>query len=150
MIWTVCVSGFILFYFTLFYYIYVYIFCFLGPHQWHMETLRLGIESKLQMPACAIATATWDPSHVCDLHHSSRQHRIADSLSKASGDGTRTPMDTSWIYFCCATTGTPWFFNFNKYLDWERQLWDIQFFLSIFSSIHYQYLTFLPHTWSNV
>ena len=29
----------------------------------------------------AAATATWDPSHVCDLHHSSWQHQIPDPLS---------------------------------------------------------------------
>ena len=29
---------------------------------WHMEIPRLGIESELQLLACAIAIATWDPS----------------------------------------------------------------------------------------
>ena len=29
------------------------------------------------------ATATPDPSHVCDLHHSSLQHQIPNPLSKA-------------------------------------------------------------------
>ena len=33
---------------------------FLGPHQWHMEVLGLGVESELQLLAytTAIATAT--------------------------------------------------------------------------------------------
>jgi len=48
-----------------------------------MEVSRLGIESELQLPAYATATATWVPSHVCDLHHSSRQHRILNPLSEA-------------------------------------------------------------------
>ena len=39
--------------------------------------------SELQLPAYATATATPDPSHVCDLHHSSRQHRIPNPLSEA-------------------------------------------------------------------
>jgi len=32
--------------------------------------------------AYATATAAWDPSCICDLHHSSRQHRILNPLSK--------------------------------------------------------------------
>ena len=28
------------------------------------------VKSELQWPACTIATATWDPSHLCDLHQS--------------------------------------------------------------------------------
>ena len=31
----------------------------------------------------AVATATWDLSRVCDVHHSSRQCRILNPLSKA-------------------------------------------------------------------
>ena len=48
----------------------------------------------------------WDPSHVCDLHHSSRQHRIVNPPSKGR-DRTRNLMVPSRIHFCCATTGTP-------------------------------------------
>ena len=44
--------------------------CFLGSHMQHMEVPRLGVESELQLPAYATATATWDLSHVCNLHHS--------------------------------------------------------------------------------
>ena len=46
-------------------------FCFLEPHPQHMEVPRLGVESELQQLASATATATQDPSCVCDLHHSS-------------------------------------------------------------------------------
>ena len=53
-------------------------FFFLGPHLQHMEVSRLGVESELQPPAYARATAMWDLSHICDLHHSSRQCRIPD------------------------------------------------------------------------
>ena len=52
-----------------------------------MEVPRLETESELQLPAYVTATATQDPSHVCDLHHSSRQHRILNPLSGAR-DGT--------------------------------------------------------------
>ena len=56
-----------------------------------MEVPRLGVESELQLPATATATATAmkDPSHVCDLHHSSRQCWIINPLSKAR--------DQTWI-----------------------------------------------------
>ena len=41
---------------------------FLGPYLQHMEVPRLGVESELQLPV--YTTATRDPIHVCDLHHS--------------------------------------------------------------------------------
>ena len=46
-----------------------------------MEVPRLGFKSEL--PAYATATATPDPSRVCDLHHSLRQHGIHNPLSEA-------------------------------------------------------------------
>ena len=52
-------------------------------------------------------SATQDLSHIFDIHHSSRQHWIPHPVSKAR-DRTRILMDTSWIWFCCATMGTPW------------------------------------------
>ena len=48
-----------------------------------MEVLRLGVELELQLLAYATATATQDPGHVCNLHHSSRQRRILNPLRKA-------------------------------------------------------------------
>ena len=47
----------------------------------------------------AIATATQDPSHVCDLSHSSWQCQIPDPLSKAM-DQTHILMDANQIHFC--------------------------------------------------
>ena len=79
-------------------------FCFLGPHSQHVEAPRLGVKSELQVPA--YTTATPDPSHVCDLHHSSQQHQILNPLSEA-WDQTCNLMGPSRIHFCCATTGTP-------------------------------------------
>ena len=61
---------------------------------------------ELQLPATA--TATPAPSHVCDLHHSSRQRRILSPLSKA-GDRTHKLVIPSWIRFHCAMMGTPTF-----------------------------------------
>ena len=56
------------------------------------EVPRLGVEWELRLRACATATATSDPSCVCDRHHSSRQRRILHPRSEA-GDGT----ETSWF-----------------------------------------------------
>ena len=53
----------------------------------------------------ATATATGDPSHVCELHHSSWQRWILNPLSEAR-DWTHSLMDTSWTHFPC-TTGIP-------------------------------------------
>ena len=47
-------------------------FSFEGMHLWLLEVSRLGIQFKLQLPASTRATATWDPSHVCNLYHSWR------------------------------------------------------------------------------
>ena len=41
---------------------------------------RLGVESDLQLLAYTIDTATWDPSRVCDIYHSSQ---ILNPLRKA-------------------------------------------------------------------
>jgi len=79
---------------------------FLGPLPRHMEVPRLGVESELQLLAYTTTTATWDPSHICNLRHSSRQQRIPDPLSKAR-DQTHILMGTSRIHFHCATKGTP-------------------------------------------
>jgi len=60
----------------------------------------------IRATAYTTATATQDPSHICDLHHSSQQCQILNPLSKAR-DPTRNLMVPSQIHFCCATTGTP-------------------------------------------
>ena len=45
-------------------------------------------------------------SHVCNLQHRSQQCQILNLLSE-TGNWTHILMDTSWIRFCWATTGTP-------------------------------------------
>ena len=85
---------------------FFFFFCFLEPHLWHMEVPRLGVESELLLPAYITATATWDPSCIVNLHHSSRQRWIPDPLIKAR-DWTCILKDSSQIHFHCTTTGTP-------------------------------------------
>ena len=50
--------------------------------------------------------ATLDLSHICELHHSSRQQLILNPLSEAR-DWTCVFVDTSQINFCWAKMGTP-------------------------------------------
>ena len=69
-----------------------FFFIFLGPHPWHMEVLRLGVESELL--AYTTATARLDPICVCN----SWQRWILNPLSKAR-DQTHVLMDTSQICF---------------------------------------------------
>ena len=69
-----------------------------GQHPKHIEVPRQGVKSELQLPANTTAAATPDPSHVCNLHHSSRQCRITNLLTEAR-DRTCILMDISRIRF---------------------------------------------------
>ena len=71
-----------------------------------MESPRLGLESELQLPAYATATATRDLNCVCHPNHSSQQHWILNPLIEAR-DQIHNLMVPSKIRFRCATTGTP-------------------------------------------
>ena len=57
-----------------------------------MEFPKLGVESELQLPAYATATAMQDPSYIGDLHHSPQQHQILNPLSEA-----RDKTVSSWM-----------------------------------------------------
>ena len=94
------------------------LFVFLGPHLWHMAVPRLEISSELQLSAYARATATRDLSRVCDLHHSSQQHRIFDPLSEAR-DRTHVLMDPSQIVNHRTRTGTPIYESFKP--KWKNK-----------------------------
>ena len=59
--------------------------CFLGPHLQHMEVPRQGDESELQLQAYTTATATQDPSHVCDL----QLRAIPDPYPTEQGQGLK-------------------------------------------------------------
>ena len=82
-----------------------------------MEVPRLGVELELLLLAYTTAKAMWDPSHICKLHHSSRQHWTLNPLSEAS-DQTRNLMVPSWIHFCCAMTGTPKYILFKNFFNY--------------------------------
>ena len=85
----------------------VILFCWLfllGPHPWHMEVPRLGVESKLQL--LTYATAMPDLSFICVLHHILQECQTLNPLNKAK-DQTHILMDTSQVCNCWATMGIP-------------------------------------------
>ena len=61
-----------------------------------MEVPRLGVELEQQLLAYTTVTTKRDPSHVCDLHHSSQQCRMPNPLSEAR-DRTHILMGNSWV-----------------------------------------------------
>ena len=103
---------------NLFFFFFFVFFYGLPPQ--HMEVCRLGVQLELQLLAYTTATATPDPSSICDLQHSLQQHHIPNRLSEA-GDRTCNPMVHRWIHFCRATTGTPIRNSLNQGL-WPQML----------------------------
>ena len=81
-------------------------------HLWHMEISRPGVKSELQLPVHTTATATRDPSRVCNLHHSSQQYWILNPLSKAR-DQTLNLVDTNQFITHWTTMETLWKHYFN-------------------------------------
>ena len=65
-----------------------------------MGVPRLGVVPRL-------ATATWDLSHLCNLHHSSQQRRILNPLSKAGMEPATSQVLVRFINHS-ATMGTPY------------------------------------------
>ena len=58
------------------FYLFIYLFCLLGPEVLHMEIPRLELISELQLPAYATAPVTPDLSCLCDKCLSSWQRQI--------------------------------------------------------------------------
>ena len=83
---------------NIFPFVQVFLFIFIFFFKATMEVPRLGVESGLQLLAYTTARATWDPSRVCDLHHSSQQRWVLNSASKA-----RDPIRITWTLVGFAT-----------------------------------------------
>ena len=58
-------------------------FFFLGPSPQHMEVSRLGVALELTATSLCHSHNNLGSSHICDLHHSLRQHQSPDPLSEA-------------------------------------------------------------------
>ena len=91
-----------------------------------MDIPRLGVESELQLLAYPTATATSDPSQVCDLHHSSQQCWILNPLSEAR-NWTWVLMNASQVRFHWAMMGTPYIQLFWIHLKRWISKWQKQF-----------------------
>ena len=63
-----------------------------------MQVPRLGVRFELQLEAYTTATAMLDLSCVCDLHHSSWQCWIVNTLREAR-DRTHVFIDPSWVHY---------------------------------------------------
>ena len=92
---------------------FCFLFCFLGPHLWHMEVPKPGVELELELQLLAYTTPTAMPDLSCvyDLYCNSGQHWILNPLSKTRGR-THILMDTSQICYCWPTMGTPYIIVF--------------------------------------
>ena len=105
-------------------------FAFLGPHLWHMEVPRLGVESELQLPAYTAATATSDLSCVCDLHHTA--HSNGKSLTQWARPGIKPVF--SLILSTLGTTKPQW--------ELPHSLFFIQFHVSDFHQFVFHLTSF--------
>ena len=63
-----------------------------------MKVPRLRVKWELQLLAYGPAIVTADLSCVCDLHHSSQQHRILNPLIEVR-DQTHILMNTSQVHY---------------------------------------------------
>ena len=97
-----------------------------------MEVPRLGVKWELWPLAYTTAPATPDLSHICHLHHSSRQRQVPNPLSKA-GDRTCILMDTSQVHFLWATMRTPLIYFIRGHL--HLLFWGLS--LKVCRAIHY-------------
>ena len=74
---------FLFFVFVLVFWFFFSFFVFLGLHQWHMETPKLGVNLEMQLLAHATATAMPDLRRICELCYRLRQGQILNPLSEA-------------------------------------------------------------------
>ena len=71
-------------------------FFFSWLHLWHYRSSQARGRIGAAAAGLHNSHSKWDLSHVCDLHHSSRQRWILNPLREAR-DWTRNLKDTSWV-----------------------------------------------------
>ena len=99
-----------------------YHFFFKATPAAYMEVPSLRIESELQLPAYSTATVTRGLSHICDLHHSSRQCRSPTHWARPGIEPT-----SSWILVRFVSTVPQWELLFLSLIwkhgtKWETKL----------------------------
>ena len=65
---------------------------FLGLHSWHMQ-VPIWVKLELQLLTQTTAIAIWDPSCICDVHHSTQQHCDPQPTEWGQGSNLHPP----WI-----------------------------------------------------
>ena len=96
-------SFFFLFFFFFFFFFFSFFFFFFFLHFKATPTaygsFQTRVESELQLPAYARATAMLALICICDLHHSSQQHQVLNPLSEAT---------SSWLLVGFITAELQW------------------------------------------
>ena len=75
-----------------------------------MEVPRLGVKSERQLPGYTAAAATPEPSHVCDRHHSSRQHQILNLPKRPGIEPASSRIPVGFV-----TSEPPWELPINTF-----------------------------------
>ena len=102
-----------------------------------MEIPRPRVKAELQLLAYMAATEMQNLSHICDLHHSSRQHQILNLLNKAM-DQSNILTDISQILFCCTTMGTPFIqFILKNTVFAAIKSWTTKIILIVFCELYF-------------
>ena len=114
---------FLLFFLSFFFFFFcLFVFCFFGPHPWHMEVPRLGSNW-----SCSCQPQPQQPGPKLHLRPTLQ---LMAMLTEARY-WTYIFMDTSWIHFHCATTEIPSLFFIFILLS---LFWLIGSFVIIYSS----------------
>ena len=96
---------------------FFFFFCFyLGPHPWHMEVSRPGVELELQLLAYATATAVRSEPHLQSTPQLTE--KLDPRPTEWSQGSNRILMDTGQFCFHWATMGTPEFSFIISRLTW--------------------------------
>ena len=103
----------------------LFFFFYLGLHLKHMEVCRLWVKSELQLPAYTTATAMWDPSQVCNLHHSSWQRQTLNPRARPGMEPA-----TSWFLVGSVKTNAPRRERQDAFYSYLPSSWLIQNLLS--------------------
>ena len=90
------------------FFVFAFVFVFCPFRAWlvaYGSSQATGL-MRTTVVAYTTATATQDPSCICNQHHSSRQHWILNPLSEAK-DRIQVLTDASWVCYHWALMGTP-------------------------------------------
>ena len=92
---------------------------------WQFPVPGLEVQRELQLPAYSTATATQEPSRICDLHHSLWQCQILKPLSEARDPTTFSRTLCQVLYLMNHSGSSHKFSLFWLHAHWAtRELWN--------------------------